>query len=64
MIGPPGAGKTMIARCLPSILPPMSEEERLEAASIYSVAGLPGGSFLRGRQALCGTSSYGDRDMR
>ena len=48
MIGPPGAGKTMIARCLPSILPPMSEEERLEAASIYSVAGLPAVSFLRG----------------
>ena len=48
MIGPPGAGKTMIARCLPSILPPMSEEERLETASIYSVAGLPAGSFLSG----------------
>lgn len=48
MIGPPGAGKTMIARCMPSILPPMSEEERLEAASIYSVAGLPAGGFLTG----------------
>ena len=48
MIGPPGAGKTMIARCLPSILPPMSEEERLEAASIYSVAGLPAANFLHG----------------
>ena len=48
MIGQPGAGKTMIARCLPSILPPMSEEERLEAASIYSVAGLPAANFLHG----------------
>ncbi|HJA93795.1 MAG TPA: YifB family Mg chelatase-like AAA ATPase [Candidatus Eisenbergiella merdipullorum] len=48
MVGPPGAGKTMIARCLPSILPPMTEEERLEAASIYSVAGLPAGDFLSG----------------
>ena len=48
MIGPPGAGKTMLARCLPSILPPMSEEERLETASIYSVAGLPAGGFLSG----------------
>ena len=47
LIGPPGAGKTMLARCLPSILPPLSEEERLETASIYSVAGLPVGELLR-----------------
>lgn len=39
MVGPPGAGKTMIARCMPSILPPLSEEEELEVASIYSIAG-------------------------
>ncbi len=39
MIGPPGSGKTMIARCMPSILPPLSEEEELEVASIYSIAG-------------------------
>ena len=39
MIGPPGAGKTMIARCIPSILPPLSEKEILEVASVYSVAG-------------------------
>jgi magnesium chelatase family protein len=39
MIGPPGAGKTMLARRLPSILPPLSDEEALEVTSIHSVAG-------------------------
>ncbi|MDY5870021.1 MAG: YifB family Mg chelatase-like AAA ATPase [Lachnospiraceae bacterium] len=37
--GPPGAGKTMIARRLPTILPPLSEEESLEVSSIYSISG-------------------------
>jgi magnesium chelatase family protein len=37
--GPPGAGKTLIAKCLPSILPPMTMEESLEVSKIYSVAG-------------------------
>lgn len=40
MIGPPGSGKTMMARCLSSILPPMSDDEKLEISKIYSVAGL------------------------
>lgn len=40
MIGPPGSGKTMIARRIPTILPPMSEEESLEVTKIYSVCGL------------------------
>lgn len=39
MIGPPGSGKTMLARRLPSILPPMTLEEALEATKIHSVAG-------------------------
>lgn len=43
MIGPPGTGKTMIAGCIPSILPPLTEEERLEVASVRSVAGQPPG---------------------
>lgn len=39
MIGPPGAGKTMMAKCLPSILPPLSLGEALETTKIHSVAG-------------------------
>lgn len=38
--GPPGSGKTLMASRLPSILPPLSDEEALEVASIYSVAGV------------------------
>jgi len=40
LLGPPGSGKTMMARRLPSILPPMSVEEALEATKLYSVAGM------------------------
>jgi len=39
-VGPPGSGKTMLARRLSTILPPMSMEESLETTKIYSVAGL------------------------
>lgn len=39
MCGPPGAGKSMLAACLPGILPPMSSEEILESSMIQSVAG-------------------------
>ena len=39
MIGPPGAGKTMIARAVPSIMPNMTFEEALEVAKIHSVSG-------------------------
>ena len=39
MIGPPGAGKTMIARRLPSILPPLTLDEALEVTKIHSIAG-------------------------
>ncbi len=38
MVGPPGTGKTMLARRLPGILPPMSEEEAMESAMIWSVS--------------------------
>jgi len=38
--GPPGTGKTMLASRLPGILPPMTEEEALEAAAVASVAGM------------------------
>jgi magnesium chelatase family protein len=39
LVGPPGAGKTMLAKRLPSILPPLSLQESLETTKIYSVAG-------------------------
>jgi magnesium chelatase family protein len=42
LVGPPGAGKTMLARRLPGILPPLDEQEALEVLAIHSVAGLLG----------------------
>lgn len=47
MVGAPGSGKSMLAKCLPSILPPMVLDEALETTKIHSVAGsLAGGSAL------------------
>lgn len=46
--GPPGAGKTMLARRLPTILPALSEEEALEVVAIHSVAGVLDHSALAG----------------
>lgn len=40
MIGPPGAGKTMLAKCVPSIMPPMTYEEAVEVTKIHSIAGI------------------------
>lgn len=46
MMGPPGAGKTMLARRFPSILPPLDEGAALETSKIYSIAGLLGDNGL------------------
>lgn len=47
LVGPPGSGKTMLARCLPGILPPLAPDEALEVARAHSAAGL----FLPGAWA-------------
>ena len=48
MIGVPGSGKTMLARCLPGILPPMTFEESLETTRIHSICGrlMPGSGLM------------------
>ena len=53
MIGPPGSGKTMLARRLPSVLPEMSFDESIETTKIHSVSGL-----LRKGQPLIATRPY------
>lgn len=53
LIGPPGSGKTMLARRIPSILPPLTLEEALETTKIHSVAGL-----LTSGQALVATRPF------
>jgi len=53
MIGPPGSGKTMLARCMPSILPSMTWPEALEVTKVHSVAGL-----LRNRSHLLSTRPF------
>ncbi|HUN64250.1 MAG TPA: YifB family Mg chelatase-like AAA ATPase [Candidatus Sulfotelmatobacter sp.] len=52
-IGPPGAGKTMLAKRIPTILPPLSLEEAIETTRIHSVAGT-----LDGTQGLIGTRPF------
>jgi len=50
MVGPPGAGKSMLAQRLPGLLPPLDPAAALEVSMIHSVAGqLPGGRLMRNR---------------
>ena len=53
LIGPPGSGKTMLARAMPSILPEMTFEEALEATKIHSVSGTLEGGILCTRPFRC-----------
>ena len=53
MVGEPGSGKTMLARCLPSILPDMTFEEALEVTRIHSVAGTNRGGGLMTARPFC-----------
>ncbi|HUF49417.1 MAG TPA: YifB family Mg chelatase-like AAA ATPase [Longimicrobiales bacterium] len=53
MVGPPGAGKSMLARRLPGILPPLHDQESIQATKVYSVAGR-----LRAGQALLETRPF------
>ncbi len=48
MVGPPGSGKTMLARRLAGILPPLEDDERLSTALVHSVAGLDDSDALAG----------------
>lgn len=50
MIGPPGAGKTMLARRLPTILPAMDDEEIAQAMVLHSIAGLPVEAIAHGER--------------
>ncbi|MBX3141338.1 MAG: YifB family Mg chelatase-like AAA ATPase [Trueperaceae bacterium] len=47
LTGPPGAGKSMLARCLPGILPPLTDPEAIEVTRVHSSAGRPASGLMR-----------------
>jgi magnesium chelatase family protein len=53
LIGPPGSGKTMLARRLPTLLPPMSNAQIMETSKLYSVAGKLNGHGLLVERPFC-----------
>jgi magnesium chelatase family protein len=53
MIGPPGSGKSMLSKRIPTIIPPMSLEEAIESTKIHSIAGM-----LNGEQAFVSTRPF------
>ena len=62
LVGPPGAGKTMMARRLAGILPPLTQDEAVEVTTVHSVAGLiPAGAGLLDDPAVQGAASYRQR---
>jgi magnesium chelatase family protein len=49
LVGPPGAGKSMMAKAMVSILPPLTQREAIDVTRIYSICGLTGGELVRNR---------------
>jgi magnesium chelatase family protein len=60
LLGPPGSGKTMLARRLPSILPPLTLDEAIAVTAIHSVAGLLEGPLVTARPVRAPHSSASD----
>lgn len=50
LVGPPGAGKSLLASTLAGLLPPLDDQERLDTAVVHSVAGLDPAAYLNGRR--------------
>ena len=49
MVGPPGSGKSMLAERLPSIMPPLTDAERIECTALHQAAGIAKGALVQER---------------